>query len=84
MSTKEQEWTVPDLDSTSAIERGELVGVQVQVEQTVQVEDNRHTYEMDISDLHRPPTKWTSHETLSGVVGDMRRVRDDWLMSTRR
>lgn len=83
MSTKEHEWTIPDLDSASSVERGEHVGVHIQVERTVQVEDSRHNYEMDTSNMHRPPTKWTSHETLSGAVQDTRDVRGNWLMSTR-
>jgi hypothetical protein len=84
MSTKEHEWTIPDLDSTSAVERGEHIGVHIQVERTIQVEDRQHTYEMNMPNVHRPPTKWTSNETLSGSAGDMRDVRHDWLMSTRR
>lgn len=66
-STKEHEWTVPDLGVASAAERGDNFGVHVQVERT----DCQSGYETEISNLQRPLATWTSHRTSSWATDDL-------------
>ena len=86
--TKDHRWTIPDLDATSAVERGEPVGMRVQIERTVRVEDPSEV-EIDVPRSHEHPTStWTSHGTWSttGDTSDIRATWDPqerWMMTTR-